>query len=48
MTGLISLFVGLLLGGCTTGLVFCCLQISRINDYKNEIRNLKKKLNAKE
>ncbi len=38
-------FIGLLLGGCITLVYMCCLQLSRINDCEDEIRELRAKLN---
>lgn len=39
--------VGLLLGGCVSFVIICCLQINRINDYEEELRNLRFQLNLK-
>lgn len=42
------LIVGLLLGGCVSFCILGCIQINRTNDYEDEIRRLRAKLEAKE
>lgn len=39
--------IGLLLGGCVSFCILCCMQINRINDYEDEIRRLRAKERAK-
>lgn len=48
MTELSWLFVGLLLGGCISMVMLCCIQINRISDYEMEIKRLKQELNKTE
>ena len=44
MSELAWLIVGLMVGGCVTLCLMCCLQLNRINDYESEIRRLKEQL----
>lgn len=45
MKELVCLIVGLMLGGCISTTLLCCLQIKRISYYEREIQRLRKKLN---
>lgn len=47
MSELAWLLAGLLIGCCIAVTVLCCVQIHRINDYEQEIRRLRQKLNDK-
>ncbi|WP_434311188.1 hypothetical protein [Hominifimenecus sp. rT4P-3] len=47
MSELAWLLAGLLIGGCITATVLCCVQINRISAYEQEIRRLRQKLNDK-
>lgn len=47
MSELVWLLAGLLIGGCVATGVLCCVQISRVSEYEQEIRRLKEKLNEK-
>lgn len=44
MSELVWLLVGLLIGGFAATAVLCCVQVSRISVYEQEIRRLKEKL----
>ena len=48
MTELIWLLVGLMIGGCVSVAILCCLQINRISYYEQEIRKLRTELNMKD
>lgn len=39
------LIIGLLIGGCISTALLCCVQIKRINSYEQTIQNLLEKLN---
>lgn len=39
------LIIGLLIGGCISTALFCCVQINRVNEYEKTIQNLLEKLN---
>ena len=39
------LIIGLLIGGCISTALFCCVQINRINSYGQTIQSLLEKLN---
>lgn len=39
------LIIGLLIGGCISTALLCCVQINRINFYEQTIQNLLEKLN---
>lgn len=41
------LLAGLLIGGCITMVLLCCLQMNRISEYEQEIRRLRQNLNDK-
>lgn len=47
MTEFAWLLVGLLLGGCVSIAMLCCIQINRISDYETEIQRLEQELNKK-
>lgn len=38
---------GVLIGGCITLVILCCIQINRRNEYEQELRRLHKELNNK-
>ena len=38
---------GLIIGGLVATFVLCCLQINRINDYEQEIKNLRHEIENK-
>ena len=44
MSSFLCFIIGLLLGGCITLVVLCCLQINRINEFEAEIRKLRAQL----
>ena len=48
MTALVWLLVGLMLGGCVSILMLCCMQYHRTEDYEDEIRRLQDELSKKE
>ncbi len=39
------LIIGLLIGGCISTVLLCCLQINRVNYYEQTIKSLLKKPN---
>ena len=39
------LIIGLLIGGCISTALLCCVQINRINSYEQTIQKKKEKLN---
>ena len=39
------LIIGLLIGGCISTALLCCVQINRINSHEQTIQNLLEKLN---
>lgn len=45
MMSFLWFLVGLLLGGCVSFMVLCCIQLNRINSYEAEIRKLRSQLN---
>lgn len=47
MKEFIFIIIGILIGGSTTLIYMCCLQINRINKYETEIKKLKNQLNIK-
>lgn len=47
MNELLWLLVGLMIGGCISTAILCCLQVNRINHYEQEIRRLKNELELK-
>lgn len=47
MVGCLIFIAGLITGGGVAVMLLSCLQISRVNDYKSEIRKLQNKLNNK-
>lgn len=42
MRELLFLLLGMVLGGIVATVLFCCLQINRINSYEEKIRRLQK------
>lgn len=48
MSELVWLLVGLLIGGCVSTAVLCCVQINRVSEYEHEIRRLRQKLNDRD
>ena len=42
---IVMLIIGLLIGSCISTAILCCMQINRINDYEQPIRDLLEKLN---
>lgn len=44
MTNALFFIIGLLLGGCVTAAVLCCLQLERIRHYDRMIRRLQYQL----
>lgn len=42
---MLNFVIGLLLGGCTVGMILCGMQLNRISRYEQEIRSLNEKLN---
>lgn len=42
----LNFVIGLLLGGCTVGMILCGMQLNRISRYEQEIRRLNEKLNS--
>lgn len=45
---ILMFFLGLMLGGFLSTIVFCCFQINRVNSYEQEIRRLKAQLSDNE
>ena len=41
-------FAGLLLGGCISLVILCCMQINRIGHYEQAIRQLQEELQNKD
>lgn len=39
------LIIGILIGGCISSALLCCVQINRVNEYEQTIPNLLEKLN---
>lgn len=39
------LIIGLLIGGCISTALLCCVHITRVNEYEKTIQSLKEKLN---
>lgn len=39
------LIIGILIGGCISSVLLCCVQINRVNEYEQTIQNLLEKLN---
>lgn len=37
---MLNFIIGLLLGGCVTVCVLCCVQVNTVNRYEREIRRL--------
>lgn len=42
---IVMLIIGLLIGSYISTAILCCMQINRINDYEQTIRDLLEKLN---
>ncbi len=42
---IVMLIIGLLIGSCISTAILCCMQINRINDYEQTIRDLLEQLN---
>ncbi len=47
MNGFLWAFAGFMIGGIFMTVMMSCLQISRINDYEDEIRELRSQLKNK-
>lgn len=45
---MLNFLIGLLLGGCISGVILCCVQVNRIGYYEQEIHRLREKLNNKD
>ena len=43
MSELLFFVLGLIIGGLTGIVIMCMLQVDRINDYENKIKNLENK-----
>ena len=43
MSELLFFVLGLIIGGLTGIVIMCMLQVNRINDYENKIKNLENK-----
>lgn len=43
---MLNFVIGLLLGGCTVGMILCGMRLNRISRYEQEIRRLNEKLNC--
>lgn len=48
MTEILFLLTGLLLSGCLSIGILCCIQIKRIRDHEREISRLKMELRKKQ
>ena len=42
---LLMLIIGLLIGGCISTALLCCVQINRVNEYEKTIQSLLEKTN---
>ena len=47
MDKLAWLLTGILIGGCLTATILCCIQINRVSYNEQELQKLRQKLNDK-
>lgn len=45
---MLNFVIGLLLGGCISAAILCCVQVNRICDYEQKIFKLQEKLNNRD
>ena len=45
---MLNFVIGLLLGGCSAGVILCCVQVNRVSKFQQEIHRLREKLNNRD
>ncbi len=45
---MLNFVIGLLLGGCISAAILCCVQVNRVCYYEQKIRRLQEKLNNRD